>query len=84
MEELPTDSLVNGAEGIKDMIRNFEEAYVEVTFQVIKGILILSHSRKQDIENERLPPELYGLAARMGGEFEPPLSVRGDTIPRAS
>ena len=25
MEELPTDSLANGAEGIKDMIKNFEE-----------------------------------------------------------
>ena len=36
MEELPTDSLANGAKGIKDMIKNFEEAYVEATFQVVK------------------------------------------------
>ena len=39
MEELPTDSLVNGAEGIKDMIKNFEEAYVEATSHVVKVYL---------------------------------------------
>ena len=39
MEELPTDSLANGAKGIKDMIKNFEEAYVEATSQVVKVYL---------------------------------------------
>ena len=39
MEELPTDRLANGAEGIKDMIKNFEEEYVEVTSQVVKVYL---------------------------------------------
>lgn len=29
MKELPADTLANGAEGIKDMITNFEDAYVE-------------------------------------------------------
>lgn len=28
MKELPTDTLANGAEGIKDLIKNFDEAYV--------------------------------------------------------
>jgi hypothetical protein len=39
MKELPTDNLANGAEGIKDMIKNFDEAYVEATFQVVKVYL---------------------------------------------
>jgi len=29
MKELPSDTLANGAEGIKDSITNFDEAYVE-------------------------------------------------------
>lgn len=48
MKELPTDTLANGAEGIKDMITNFEDA------------------RKSDIENERLPPELYDADSQEG------------------
>ena len=39
MKELPTGNLANGAEGIKDMIKNFEEAYVEATFRVVKVYL---------------------------------------------
>ena len=34
MKELPADSLANGAEGIKDMITNFEEAYVEAAIHI--------------------------------------------------
>ncbi|KAF9788144.1 serine/threonine protein phosphatase 2B [Thelephora terrestris] len=48
MKELPADTLANGAEGIKDMITNFEDA------------------RKSDIENERLPPELYDADSQEG------------------
>jgi serine/threonine-protein phosphatase 2B catalytic subunit len=48
MKELPSDTLANGAEGIKDMITNFEDA------------------RKSDIENERLPPELYDADSQEG------------------
>ena len=29
MKELPSDTLANGAEGIKDSITNFHDAYVE-------------------------------------------------------
>lgn len=29
MKELPSDTLANGAEGIKDSITNFDDAYVE-------------------------------------------------------
>jgi len=29
MKDLPTDTLANGAEGIKDSITNFDDAYVE-------------------------------------------------------
>ena len=36
MEELPTNSLANGAEGIKDMIKNLEEVYVEATFKSLR------------------------------------------------
>ena len=32
MKELPTDTLANGAEGIKDSITNFDDAYVEQLF----------------------------------------------------
>jgi hypothetical protein len=35
MKELPADSLANGAEGIKDMITNFEDAYVETAIHII-------------------------------------------------
>jgi len=48
MKELPADTLANGAEGIKDMITNFDDA------------------RKSDIENERLPPELYDADSQEG------------------
>jgi len=34
MRELPTDTLANGAEGIKDSITNFDEAYVETSVYV--------------------------------------------------
>lgn len=40
MKELPADSLANGAEGIKDMITNFEDAYVEKAIRVT-GIYLL-------------------------------------------
>jgi len=48
MKELPSDTLANGAEGIKDSITNFDDA------------------RKSDIENERLPPELYDANSEEG------------------
>jgi len=48
MKELPTDTLANGAEGIKDLITNFDDA------------------RKSDIENERLPPDLYDANSEEG------------------
>lgn len=34
MKELPTDTLANGAEGIKDSITNFDDAYVETAIYV--------------------------------------------------
>lgn len=40
MKELPADSLANGAEGIKDMITNFEEAYVETAIHIAEIYLL--------------------------------------------
>jgi hypothetical protein len=34
MKELPSDTLANGAEGIKDLITNFDDAYVEIAIYV--------------------------------------------------
>lgn len=65
MKELPSDTLANGAEGIKDMITNFEDAYVETLIN-IPGILTLFRRRKSDIENERLPPDLYDADSQEG------------------
>lgn len=42
MKELPPDSLANGAEGIKDMITNFEEAYVETAICTTEIYLLYS------------------------------------------
>lgn len=39
IKELPANSLANGAEGIKDMITNFEEAYVETAIYITKVYL---------------------------------------------
>jgi serine/threonine-protein phosphatase 2B catalytic subunit len=66
MKELPADTLANGAEGIKDMITNFEDAYVEIANPYHRDILTPSCSRKSDIENERLPPELYDADSQEG------------------
>jgi hypothetical protein len=42
MRALPSDSLANGAEGIKDMITSFEDAYVETTAYITERFLFCS------------------------------------------
>ena len=49
-QKLPSDTLANGAEGIKESIATFGDA------------------RKSDIENERLPPDLYDASEVEGME----------------
>lgn len=40
MKELPADSLANGAEGIKGLITNFEDAYVGTIIHLVEAYLI--------------------------------------------
>lgn len=42
MKELPTDTLANGAEGIKGSITNFDDAYVETSVCITS--IYLPHS----------------------------------------
>ena len=42
MKELPTDTLANGAEGIKDLITNFDDAYDETPIYITDIYLLYS------------------------------------------
>jgi serine/threonine-protein phosphatase 2B catalytic subunit len=58
--KLPYGTLALGTEGIKDAISGFEDAYEFISFSSALPLFIPSpHRRKSDIENERLPPELF-------------------------
>jgi serine/threonine-protein phosphatase 2B catalytic subunit len=46
-----------GTEGIKDAISGFDDAYVSLFFPTVERSSL--PRRKSDIENERLPPELF-------------------------
>lgn len=62
--KLPYGTLASGTEGIKDAISGFEDAYV--FHCAISAIYSLHASRKSDIENERLPPDLYDADSEEG------------------
>lgn len=62
-QKLPSDTLANGAEGIKESIASFGDA------------------RKSDIENERLPPDLYDASEIEGMEEFSTSPVAGPMSP---
>ena len=62
-QKLPSDTLANGAEGIKESIATFGDA------------------RKSDIENERLPPDLYDASEIEGMEEFSTSPVAGPMSP---
>jgi serine/threonine-protein phosphatase 2B catalytic subunit len=63
--KLPYGTLALGAEGIKEAITGFDDAYVNLT-KSGSGILNFLHSRRSDIENERLPPDLVDPESEEG------------------
>jgi len=65
MKELPTNTLANGAEGIKDLITNFDDTYDETPIYITDIHLLFSvgaNQIKSDIENERLPSAILFAA----------------------
>ena len=64
--KLPYGTLASGTEGIRDAINGFDEACV-IFFGLIHHLSYnFSHSRKSDIENERLPPDLFDADSEEG------------------
>lgn len=61
--KLPYGTLALGTEGIKDAISGFDDAYVFFYLAVSRFsqayMSMSSPRRKSDIENERLPPDLF-------------------------
>ena len=53
---LPYGTLALGAEGIKNAISSFEDAYVYLYFPFLEITYTHNDRRRSDIENERLPP----------------------------
>jgi len=67
--KLPYGTLASGTEGIRDAIKGFDDACV--IFIIVDGHQLTrqkipSHSRKSDIENERLPPDLFDADSEEG------------------
>lgn len=50
--------LASGADGIKEAIQGFDDAYVLPALVLAK---LTCDSRKSDIENERLPPDIIDV-----------------------
>jgi serine/threonine-protein phosphatase 2B catalytic subunit len=68
--KLPYGTLAMGAEGIKDAIRGFDDAYALFpSFLRLTWCLTLSRRRKSDIENERLPPDLVDADSEEGKAY---------------
>ena len=63
---LPYGTLALGAEGIKEAISGFDDAYVMTDVPHILSLTTFHLSRKSDIENERLPPDLYDPESEEG------------------
>lgn len=86
--KLPYGTLASGSEGIKDAINGFDDAYVLlissplIYLNEIKRTPVLN-SRKSDIENERLPPELFDADSEEGKAFmsQPSTPEERDTAP---
>jgi serine/threonine-protein phosphatase 2B catalytic subunit len=66
--KLPYGTLALGAEGIKEAINTFEDAYVYCTHPFRTRILYI-HRQKLDIENERLPPDLVDAQSEEGKAY---------------
>jgi serine/threonine-protein phosphatase 2B catalytic subunit len=71
--KLPCGTLALGAEGIKDAIRGFDDAYalfpVSSRPAVDTDTLFHTCRRKSDIENERLPPDLVDADSAEGKAY---------------
>ena len=52
--------LASGADGIKEAIQGFDDAYVLPALVLAK---LTCDSRKSDIENERLPPDIIDVGS---------------------
>ena len=63
---LPYGTLALGAEGIKEAINSFDDAYVRFLYLHTFCLRRNHFRRRSDIENERLPPELVDANSEEG------------------
>ena len=68
MKELPTDTLANGAEGIKDSITNFDDAYVETPIFIMAVCLLRHAGASRILKTSVCHPNCTTRTPRKGGQ----------------